>query len=66
MAANFWEEIFGEQIILNENLGGKIGNRFFLKQVFLGGNFWEQVLEEQILMGRKFRQQKYFGGTFYK
>ena len=49
----FWEEIFGEQIILNGFffLGGgrKMGNNFFLKQIFLGGNFGNQVLEERFL-----------------
>ena len=46
------------------NIWGKMGNKFFFKQIFLGGNFEKQVLEEQILVGRKFRQQKYFGGMF--
>ena len=76
MAANFWEEIFGEQILLNEFFyfvgggggggGGKTGNNFFLKQIFLGGNFRDQVLEDrgEILVRRKFCQQKYFGGIF--
>ena len=39
-----------------------MGNKFFSTQIFLEGNFGEQVLEEQILVGRKFCQQKYFGG----
>ena len=54
--SKFWEEIFGEQILLNENFflggggrGGKMGNNFFLKQIFLRGNFWDQVLEERFL-----------------
>ena len=63
--SKFWEEIFGEQILLNEtkNLGGggrgggggggmggrKMGNNFFLKQIFWRGNFWDQVLEERFL-----------------
>ena len=67
--SKFWEEIFGKQILLNEKKiwggggggGGKMGNNFFLKQLFLRGNFGDQVLER-----RKFRQQKYFGGFFYK
>ena len=45
--SKFWEEIFGEQILLNEkkNYGGcKMGNNFFLKQIFWRGNFWDQVL----------------------
>ena len=41
--SKFWEEIFGEQILLNEKKigggGGKMGNNFFLKQLFLRGNF---------------------------
>ena len=54
--SNFWEEIFGEQILLNEfffffwgGRGGKMGNNFFLKQLFLSGNFGDQVLEEKFL-----------------
>ena len=53
--SKFWEEIFGEQILLNEKkivfLGreGKMGNNFFLKQIFWRGNFWDQVLEERFL-----------------
>ena len=41
--SKFWEEIFGEQILLNEKKiggrGGGMGNNFFLKQIFLRGNF---------------------------
>ena len=52
--SKFWEEIFGEQILLNEKkIGGggegKMGNNFFLKQLFLRGNFGDQVLEERFL-----------------
>ena len=61
--SKFWEEIFGEQILLNEKknsgggggggvggLGGvKMGNKFFLKQIFWRGNFGDQVLEERFL-----------------
>ena len=56
--SKFWEEIFGEQILLNEKKyfflgggrgGGKMGNNFFLKQMFWRGNFWDQVLEERFL-----------------
>ena len=62
--SKFWEEIFGEQILLNEKKifffggggggggrggGGKMGNNFFLKQIFWRGNFWDQVLEERFL-----------------
>ena len=36
-----------------------MGNKFFLKQIFLGKNFWEQVLEEQILLGRNFWEQRF-------
>ena len=39
--------------------GGKMGKKFFLKQIFLGGNF-----RGEILVRRKFRQQKYFWGIF--
>ena len=58
--SKFWEEIFGEQMLLNEkNIffflggggggGGKMGNNFFLKQLFFRGNFGDQVLEERFL-----------------
>ena len=55
--SKFWEEIFGEQILLNEKKncggggggGGKMGNNFFLKQIFWRGTFWDQVLEERVL-----------------
>ena len=51
--SKFWEEIFGEQILLNEKQmgggGGGMGNNFFLKQIFLRGNFGDQVLEERFL-----------------
>ena len=52
--SKFWEKIFGEQILLNEKKfggggGGKMGNNFFLKQIFLRGNFGDQVLEERFL-----------------
>ena len=58
--SKFWEEIFGEQILLNEKKiffggegggggGGKMGNNFFSKQIFWRGNFWDQVLEERFL-----------------
>ena len=56
--SKFLEEIFGEQILLNEfsffffwggGGGGKIGHNFFLKQIFLVGNFRDQVLEERFL-----------------
>ena len=57
--SKFWEEIFGEKILLNEKKcvcvcgggggGGKMGNNFFLKQLFLRGNFRDQFLEERFL-----------------
>ena len=51
--SKFWEEIFGEQILLNVFFffggGGKMGNNFFLKQIYWRGNFWDQVLEERFL-----------------
>ena len=51
--SKFWEEIFGEQILFNDFFlrggGGKMGNSFFLKQIFLRGNFGDQVLEERFL-----------------
>ena len=31
-----------------------MGNKFFLKEIFLGGNFGEHVLEEHILLGGNF------------
>ena len=37
-----------------------MGNKFFLKGIFLGGNFGEHVLEEKILLGRKFCQQNFW------
>ena len=40
-----------------------MGNKFFLKEIFLGGNFGEHVMEEQILLGRKF-SSKIFGDFF--
>ena len=71
-SSKFGEEIFGEQILLNEkkNLGGgggggaegggQNGVQFFLKQIlrkFLGPSFGGEIL-----VRRKFRLQKYFGG----
>ena len=55
--SKFWEEILREQILLNEKKniffrgggGCKMGNNFFLKQIFWRGNFWDQVLEERFL-----------------
>ena len=45
---------------MDENLGSKMGNEIFLKQIFLGGNFGEQVLEEQVLLGKTLRKQKFW------
>ena len=55
--SKFWEEIFGEQILLNDFFfgwgggggGGKMRNNFCLKQIYWRGNFWDQVLEERFL-----------------
>ena len=52
--SKFWEEVFGEQILLNEKKiflwgGCRMGNNIFLKQIFWRGNFWDQVLEERFL-----------------
>ena len=58
--SKFLEEKNGEQILLGETLGSKMGNKFFLKGIFLGGNFGENVLGEQILLGRKLCQQIVF------
>ena len=62
--SNFWEEIFGEQILLNENVGGQNGEQFLFKANLLGKKFWGPSCGGEILMRRKFRQQKYFGGFF--
>ena len=55
--SRFWEEIFGEQILLNEKKiygggggGGKMGNNFFLKQNFWRGNFWGPSFGGEILV----------------
>ena len=59
--SKFWEEIFGEQILLNEKKifwgggggggggGGQNGKQFLFKQIFWRGNFWDKVLEERFL-----------------
>ena len=57
---NVWQQIFGRKYLgskffcmifffLGGGGGGKMGNNFFLKQIFLGGNFGDQVLEEKFL-----------------
>ena len=55
--SKFWEEIFGEQILLNEKkMGGgeQNGEQFLFKATFLRGNFGDQVLEERFLRGGNF------------
>ena len=52
--SKFWEEIFGEQILLNEKK-----NFFGMERKFLGPSFGGEIL-----VRRKFRLQKYFGGIF--
>ena len=61
-SSKFWEEIFGEQILLNEFFwgGGKMGNNFFLKQIFPKRKFLGPSFGGEILVRRKFRPQKYF------
>ena len=44
---------------MDEYLWSKMANKYFLKEIFLGGNFGEHVLEEQILLRRKFCQQTF-------
>ena len=63
--SKFWEEIFGEQILLNKkNGGGQNGEQFLFKATFLERKFWGPSFGGEILVRRKFRQQKYFGGFF--
>ena len=66
--SKFWEEIFGEQILLNEIKmgGGQNGEQFLFKATFLERKFWGPSFGGEILVRRKFRQQKYFGGLFCK
>ena len=51
--SKFWEEIFGEQILLNEKKigggGGQNGEQFLFKATFLERKFWDQVLEVRFL-----------------
>ena len=54
--SKFWEEMFGEQILLNEKNGGggggggRNGEQFLFKATFLESkNFGDQVLEERFL-----------------
>ena len=65
--SKFWEEIFGEQILLNEKKiggwgGGQNGEQFLFKATFLQRKFWGPSFRGEILVRRKFRQQKYFEG----
>ena len=74
MFGRFWEEIFGEQILLNEkkNLwgggggggrgGGQNGEQFLFIANFLERKFLGPSFGGEILVRRKFRLQKYFGG----
>ena len=60
--SKFWEEIFGEQILLNEkkNWGGgggrQNGEQFLFKATFLERKFWGPSFGGEILVRRKFRQ----------
>ena len=66
--SKFWEEIFGEQILLNEKKncffgeGGQNGEQFLFKANFLDRKFLGPSFGGEILVRRKFRLQKYFGG----
>ena len=70
--SKFWEEISGEQILLNEKknffFGGGGGGRggtkweFLFKANFLERKFFGSSFGGEILVRRKFRLQKYFGG----
>ena len=59
--SKFWEEIFGEQILLNEKKigggGGGGGGQFLFKANFLDRKFWGPSFGGEILVRRKFRQQ---------
>ena len=60
--SKFWEEIFGEQILLNEFfLGGRQnGEQFLFEANFLERKFLGPSFGREILVRRKFRPQKYF------
>ena len=65
--SKFWEEIFGEQILLNEKkiMGGggeQNGEQFLFKANFLERKFLRPSFGGEILVRRKFCLQKYFGG----
>ena len=62
--SKFWEEIFGEQILLNEKKkwgggggegGGRDGEQFLFKANFLERKFWGPSFGGKILVRRKFR-----------
>ena len=64
--SKFWEETFGEQILLNEKKffflgggggGGQNGEQFLFKANFLERKFWGPSFGGEILVRRKFRQQ---------
>ena len=61
---NVWQQILGRKNLGSKffwmKIRGKMGNKFFLKEIFLGENFGEHVLEEQILLWRKFCQQNFW------
>ena len=57
MAANFWEEKFGEQILLDEYLWSKMGNKYILKEFSL-----EAILGSQHIFGGIFASKMSFGG----
>ena len=73
--SKFWEEIFREQILLNEKKlffffggggggmgGGQNGEQFLFKANSLERKFLGPSFGGEILVRRKFRLQKYFGG----
>ena len=61
---NVWQQILGRKHLGSKffwmKIRDKMGNNFFLKEIFLGENFGEHVLEEQILLWRKFCQQNFW------
>ena len=68
--SKFWEEIFGEQILLNDFFffggggGGQNEEQFLFKANLLERKFLGPSFGGEILVRRKFRLQKYFGGFF--
>ena len=67
--SKFWEEIFGEQILLNDFFlggggGGQNEEQFLFKANLLERKFLGPSFGGEILVRRKFRLQKYFGGIF--